>query len=288
MKKYWFLFAVLALAVFSSCDDDNEPVPGYVSTETRTAFGERFPSAKDVEWERNGDYMVVDFREGRTEKEAWFDNQGNWFLTETDIAYDQLPEAVKSSFQSSDYSSWRVDDVDYIERADMADLYVLDVESGELDADLHYSADGILVKVIGDLADGSGNTGNTGGGTGDLIPSQPSSAIEEYIQTNYPNARIIEIDREDRGYTEVDIINEGVLLELLFDEGGAWVQTSQDVRVRELPQAVTSAIQAAYPGYQIDDADWVETPEGEWYLVELEMRGEADLYVRVTIDGTIL
>lgn len=195
---------------------------------------------------------------------------------------------MKSSFQSSDYSSWRVDDVDYIERADMADLYVLDVESGELDADLHYSADGILVKVIGDLADGSGNTGNTGGGTGDLIPSQPSSAIEEYIQTKYPNARIIEIDREDRGYTEVDIINEGVLLELLFDEGGAWVQTSQDVRVRELPQAVTSAIQAAYPGYQIDDADWVETPEGEWYLVELEMRGEADLYVRVTEDGTIL
>ena len=170
----------------------------------------------------------------------------------------------------------------------MADLYVLDVESGELDADLHYSADGILVKVIGDLADGSGNTGNTGGGTGDLIPSQPSSAIEEYIQTNYPNARIIEIDREDRGYTEVDIINEGVLLELLFDEGGAWVQTSKDVRVRELPQAVTSAIQATYPGYQIDDADWVETPESEWYLVELEMRGEADLYVRVTEDGTIL
>ena len=121
-----------------------------------------------------------------------------------------------------------------------------------------------------------------------VIPSQPSSAIEEYIQTKYPNARIIEIDREDRGYTEVDIINEGVLLELLFDEGGAWVQTSQDVRVRELPQAVTSAIQAAYPGYQIDDADWVETPESEWYLVELEMRGEADRYVRVTVDGTIL
>lgn len=293
MKKGLILLAAVALGVFPSCDDDNEPVPGYVSMETRTAFEQYFPSAKDVEWERKGDYMVVDFREGGMEKEAWFDNQGQWYLTETDIPYNQLPVAVQSAFESSDYRSWRVDDVDFIERRDLEELYVLDVESGHLDADLHYSNDGILVKVIGDSADGNehigGNTGEEG--PGGLIPSQPTSSIESFITTNYPNARIIEIDREDRGYTEVEIIYENKLLELLFDSNSEWVYTKEDLHRNALPavvaNAVTNAINTSYPGYWIDDAEWVETPTGEWYQVELETSRGGDIYLEVTTDGIV-
>lgn len=51
MIKNVFLLAALSLCLFQSCDnDDNEPVPGYVSAETKAAFDEKYPAAKDVEW----------------------------------------------------------------------------------------------------------------------------------------------------------------------------------------------------------------------------------------------
>ena len=84
MIKNVFLLAALSLCLFQSCDnDDNEPVPGYVSAETKAAFDEKYPAAKDVEWETRNDYLIVDFKQDKVEKEAWFDNSGTWYMTET-------------------------------------------------------------------------------------------------------------------------------------------------------------------------------------------------------------
>jgi hypothetical protein len=37
----------------------------------------------------------------------------------------------------------------------------------------------------------------------------------------------------------------------------------------------------------MDDADYVQTPAGDYYLIELE-KGEQDVYVKVQADGTVL
>ena len=93
MIKNVFLLAALSLCLFQSCDnDDNEPVPGYVSAETKAAFDEKYPAAKDVEWETRNDYLIVDFKQDKVEKEAWFDNSGTWYMTESGrCGYDRTP-----------------------------------------------------------------------------------------------------------------------------------------------------------------------------------------------------
>ena len=40
-------------------------------------------------------------------------------MTETDIPFSLLPDAVKAAFQQSQYSEWIVDDVDMIERENL-------------------------------------------------------------------------------------------------------------------------------------------------------------------------
>ena len=55
-------------------------------------------------------------------------------------------------------------------------------------------------------------------------------------------------------------------------------------------ETVTHAIASSekYAGYQIDDADFVETPdEGEYYLVELE-KGELEVKVKVNAEGEFI
>ena len=86
---------------------------------------------------------------------------------------------------------------------------------------------------------------------------------------------------------EVDIIHDRTAKEVRFTTTGEWISTSWDVRLTDVPQVVKDAAQAAYPGFRMDDADYVQTPAGDYYLIELEKGGQ-DVYVKVQADGTVL
>lgn len=276
MKKY---FLVLALGLMGlgmqSCDNDDDNIK--VSAELQNAFNAKYPNMTPTGWESKQGYYVADFRDGKYEAEAWFSADGTWQMTETDVPYSSLPAAVRNAFEAGDYAAWRVEDVDKVERRDAETVYVIEVESGEQEVDLYYTEDGILVKEV---ADTDGNDNN-------YLPSDVSNAVTTFINENYPGARIVETDQE-RGMTEVDIIHNGVAKEVLFNADGSWVSTSWDVRRADVPQVVTDAALAAHAGYVVDDVDFVETPAGSYYLLELEKNGAPDVYVKVQADGTVL
>ena len=53
--------------------------------------------------------------------------------------------------------------------------------------------------------------------------------------------------------------------------------------------AVTDAIRRSdYAAFGIDGADFVETPDGDWYEVELEDGRDREVTLRVTAEGAIL
>lgn len=282
--KHYFLLAALALCGLSlqSCDDDDDNGGIPVSAELQNALTDRHPGAQRVEWETEGAYFAADFYEDNLEKTAWFAADGAWQMTETELrTLDALPAAVRTAFQASAYASWRVDDVDRLERRDGEDLYVIDVEQANQDVTLVYSADGVLVKELVD----------TDGGHhwGDYLPSTLPQAVTDFIAQRYPGARIMETDQHANQTFEVDIIHDNRGKELLFSQtDNAWIQTSWDVALRDVPAAVTQAAATALPDYRLDDADYVETPDGDYYLLELERGGSADQYLRVTADGTVL
>lgn len=104
MKKYLFLLvAVASLGLTTGCDDDDDrtvPVPDAVAD----TFGGMYPNASDVEWTGRNGYLIADFRDGNTDMQAWFTAGGDWRMTETDLLYDQLPEAVRKAFSASEYA----------------------------------------------------------------------------------------------------------------------------------------------------------------------------------------
>lgn len=278
MKK---LFGLCVLAALVSCSDDDGLTP--VSQQVQNALINKYPKAINVLWSSRSGYMVADFKDPMADDvlvdcQAWFGGQGKWYMSEVDIPYSALPPAVKTAFEASEYADWYIDDIDMVERESAATLYVIEVEapnSSEAEVDLYYTEDGTLVKSV---MDGQGDG---------YMPIAPANSIDAYIAENYPNATVLDYDREG-SFTEVDIMDGGILLELYFDAKGEWVRTVTEVRPANLPAAVLEAIGASqYNLWDIDEAEFVVTPNSEYYLLELES-GEQEVEIRVTPAGEIL
>ena len=123
-----FLLMVFLLAsgiVMASCNNKQSYRP---DAKIVNAFNTKYPKASKIEWKEKKGYYVAKFYDNNTETEAWFDNAGKWVMTESDIRYNALPQAIRNDFERSMYKNWKRDDIDKIERAGMN--CTLDGESG--------------------------------------------------------------------------------------------------------------------------------------------------------------
>ena len=261
------------LTGFTSCDDDDDNyMPDNV---VEKAFEVKYPNAERVSWETKGGYMVADFHQGNIEAEAWFDRMGDWLMTETDLPYASLPVEVKNSFEKGAYADWKVDDVDVLERKGAAIVYILEVEKGKEEYDLHYEQNGILIKEVAD----SDNEG--------YLPEVFPEEIIKVIQQKYPNATILEIENEENGM-EIDVIHEGVHKEIHFARTGSWIYTEWEILRSQVPAVIMDALKASeYGAYPIDDIHVVEREGNLFYQFELEV-GDKDIHVLFNGNGTIV
>lgn len=111
-------------------------------------FNQMYPQATRLEWEKEKKYYTIDFEEDRIDKEAWFNSDCEWRMTESDVSYQNLPQPIQNAINSGNYSTWRVEDIDYIERSDRAPFYAVEIELGEKERILLFDADGNLLKDI--------------------------------------------------------------------------------------------------------------------------------------------
>lgn len=288
------LSVALAASLVVGCESQDGPgASDQVSPQVLASFAERFPGARNVSWSVRDGYAVASFAwtdpqtsASSANCSAWFNNAGGtWSMTETEIPYSALPQAVKSAVESSEYAAWRIDEwVDVLTRNGEVEplIYVVEAEQSGQEVDLYYSPDGVLVKT---LADAGPNYDY-----GEFIPSTPAAGIDEYLAAHFPGARVVDVDVEYGG-TEVEIIDGGVARELYFNGTGAWMYTKTEVRRSALPAAVTTAWAASEyaetQGYRLDDADYFETAsEGNYYRLELESRN-GDVKLKITSDGVL-
>lgn len=287
LKIYTLLLALGAAWSLQSCDNNDDESMN-VPVELQNAFSSMYPNVANVKWETKAGYYVADFREAY-EASAWFTQNGEWQMTETDIPYNALPQKVKTAFESGkDYTTalgWRVDDVDKLERKDLETVYVIEVEKQDQEMDLYYSEEGILIKGVPDTDNDRDDQ---------YLPDQSVRLTEEmnnFLNTKYPGFKLVKVDKEDdgkyAGYTEVDVIHERFAKEVLFDKSGKWVLTSWEVPFNTLPELVKNTINTKYSGQvDDDDAEYVEEATGAtYYLIDLE---NSEMDVKIKDDGQVL
>ncbi|MDO4165207.1 MAG: PepSY-like domain-containing protein [Bacteroides sp.] len=316
MKKN--LLPVCALAAgllfgFSACSEDSvstlDPTVSTTTTDLPSAvleeFSAKYPSASNVTWTTLDEYYVANFYLTSTRSAgvvtnttAWFNKtNGNWGMTKTEIPYSALPDAVKTAYEATEYgisgSSWVTDQtVDYLQRPDGSeDIYVIEAsktESGvETEVDLYYTETGVLVKEVIDAENDNDHK--------EYLPQETATTINEWLAANLPNATIVEIDVEDDGTTEVELINNGWKLDVLFDSSLQWVYTKTEYNrngLSQIPDVVLTTLRSSTyytTDYAIDDADKYETRDnGTYYVFELEYGNDQDVKLYIDEQGNLI
>lgn len=143
----WMAICLMAAMVMVSCDDDDDnklKVPTVVEQEMKA----KYPAATHIEWEIKSNYYVADCRLDGKDVDIWFHKEGTWVMTETELLWDNLPAAVQTTFNESEYASWRIDELVSLEYALEPIQYVIEVEQGNKDIQLFYSESGFLIQTI--------------------------------------------------------------------------------------------------------------------------------------------
>ncbi len=290
------LTLILFVLALSGCGKSHNGEARDVSEQVKAAMAAKYPTAYNVKWKNKGPYLVAKFSlpssgtSSGSEAQAWFDNSGVWYMTETELRLMSLPEAVASAFNSTEYAllPWKADDeVDKLERNGVATVYVIEVEKKEAgvktEVDLYFSESGVLVNKV---------VNSNKNDYSDYIPCQLPQSIADFINTNYQGASIVDVDKENL-VVEVEILDAAnIFRDLLFSTVNGtdytWVYTKTELSVSQLPEAVLQAINASeYASYEIEDVDFMQTPDGEYYLIEMELGSlEAELHIKA--DGTVL
>lgn len=274
MKTSVFIFMLLGIAglALTGCNNKKSYKP---DARIISAMNAKYPKAARIEWEQKHDYQVAEYYDNGVESEAWFDNNGRWLMTESDVKYTALPAAVRNGFEKSIYAGWKKDDIDKIERDGMAPVYVIEVEKEGQDMDLYFTAGGMMVKAVND--DARERWGN-------YLPVMP--VIKDRVVQKYPDATIINTYKKG-GRLYVDIVDNNKPKELIFDNN-EWNETSWMVDRADVPSAVMNALQKSdYNNYRIKDITFNEGKDFSYYHFDLE-QGGTDKELSIDPNGQIV
>lgn len=120
-------------------------VPAVVSK----AFSEKYPEAKDAEWEQENENETAyeaEFKLNKKEMSAVFSANGTWLQTETEVDEKDLPAAVTAAIKKT-FSAYKIEETELLERPNVPLAYEVELETkDDKEIVVVFTADGSVLK----------------------------------------------------------------------------------------------------------------------------------------------
>jgi hypothetical protein len=122
----------------------------------------------------------------------------------------------------------------------------------------------------------------------DKLPEKVVAAVK----AKYPDAKLEKASKErenDKTLYEVGIKNGEQKIDVTLEEDGTIVEIEKTIDAKDLPQAVTDALETKYPKYSCKKAEEISKKDKlEYYEVVLETAEKKKFEVVVKPDGKIV
>lgn len=145
MKNFLVILSTGVLLSTSACAQENseKDVPETV----KTAFTQKFPSAKKVSWEMESpSEWEAEFKLDGKEYSSNFSTEGIWKETEHEIKTSEIPDLILNILEK-DFAGFKIEEAELSETSETS-LYEIAVEKGEEEWELVFDANGKLIEKI--------------------------------------------------------------------------------------------------------------------------------------------
>lgn len=140
----WYIVLAVTLFTFNSCDNEDSYLPP--NQDIINALQQLYPDAQNIEWSQKGVYYVAECWVNGNELDVWFDANANWIMTEMEIFREQLPTAVNTAYEDSNYNDWVIDNLTKLTFPHKPVEFVFEVQHGAQERALYYSEYGGLLR----------------------------------------------------------------------------------------------------------------------------------------------
>ncbi|MEH6681803.1 MAG: PepSY-like domain-containing protein [Sediminicola sp.] len=109
-----------------------------------SAFESDHSNATDVEWEKEVDNYKVEFEENHLDVDIWYGTDGKVLKMEQEVREQDLPQAIRETI-SKTYAPHRFDEGE-LHRENGKDTYKVELEDGDQEKTVYFTANGNVVK----------------------------------------------------------------------------------------------------------------------------------------------
>ena len=114
------------------------------------------------------------------------------------------------------------------------------------------------------------------------------SEVQKTLKEKFPDAKSVKWEKESDGGWEAEFSMNGNETSVEFDSKGIWKQTETEIEASDLPEAIRDAIKTKYTDYAVEEAEMVETADGEVvYEVDFK-KGKEEMEILFAADGSVL
>lgn len=100
-------------------------------------------------------------------------------------------------------------------------------------------------------------------------------AVIEAFEAKYPNEKSPSWSVDSHGYFEAKFKKDGESFRADFDKSGSWIETENDMKFSDLPEAVQNIIKAQFDKDDISEIEGVDHPtKGRFYDIEFKQKGK--------------
>ncbi|CAL1239268.1 PepSY-like domain-containing protein [Candidatus Methylocalor cossyra] len=111
-------------------------------------------------------------------------------------------------------------------------------------------------------------------------------AVHEAFQKTYPNAKSVKYSQQQRdgkSLYEIEFKDQGREREVLYDADATLVQTEEEIKARELPEAVLQGVKQTHPKATVKEAEKILQPDAPLGV----MKSKSSRVARSSISSSI-
>lgn len=126
----------------------------------------------------------------------------------------------------------------------------------------------------------------------DVGKHQVPRAVHEAFQKAYPNAKEVKYKEEiseGKAAYEIEFKEKGKEIEALYSPEGVLIETEEEIKITELPEAIVQTIKKDYPKATLKEAEKTIQPDGKVSGYEVEIKeGGKEIELELDASGKIL